>query len=176
VTAVLLAVAVLAVIGAVFGYVLGTRANDAAGPSTPSARVTPSDGSSPATRRSSVPAGKRCPEFIERAARDRGATLPFTLRLYILTNRSEVWICAEPDSSLWYQGHSLRNGPYPKETPVEGENGLLLNTVTATDGGRYVAVNRDGEGNETRYTVSRTELRVDRATNPFTENVIRVDS
>lgn len=158
-TAVLLAVAVLAVIGSVFGYILGTRANELEAREsnhptpTPTSQVT--TGQSPTGQQQG---GEACPTFSQEAAQRRGAKLPLTLVLYIATesDKAEVWICRAADGRLWYQGHKVEKGRYPAETPVEGVNGLLLDVVNSPTPGEYLAINKDG----TRYTVSRKLLEI----------------
>ncbi len=151
VTAVLLALAVLAILGGVFGYLLGNKAKqDSAG----------GDGGRTPGGGQSSPSGPPCPQFIQTAARTRGAKTPMTLRLYMTTEKSEVWICNSSDGRLWYQGHSIKNARYPSELPVPGVNGLLLGNVNGIDQGRYVAVNQDQNGTTT-YTVSKDELVID---------------
>src|SRR5262245_38265919 len=114
-TAVVLAVAVLAVTGAVFGYLLGARANPAGGQGNGAGNGP----TSAAGDQSTSPAAPKCPDFIQTAARGRQARGDLRLRLYIQTEKSEVWICAEDRGPLWYQGHSIRNDTYPREVPVE---------------------------------------------------------
>jgi hypothetical protein len=161
VAAVLLALAVLAVLGGVFGYLLGNRAKATAG----------GDGGPSASPGQSVPAGDPCPDFIQKAARAKGAKAPLMLRLYMTTQKSEVWICVAADRRLWYQGHSIKQYRYPDETPLEGVNGLLLGNANATDQGRYVAVNQDANG-RTTYTVSKDELVIDRNGKKSTEPAV----
>jgi hypothetical protein len=160
VAAVLLALAVLAVLGGVFGYLLGHRAKVNGG-------GTPGTSGTADTTSAAVP----CPTFIEAAAQAKGAKTPMTLRLYMTTARSEVWICAAAGAGLWYQGHSIRQHRYPQEVPVEGVNGLLLGGVNATDQGRYVAVNQDANG-VTTYTVSKEQLVIERNGKKSTERAV----
>src|SRR5438552_11042443 len=80
VAAVLLALAVLAVLGGVFGYLLGNQAK----------QNTAGDGNGTPGSTDSSPAGDPCPSFIQTAARAKGAKLPLTLRLYMTTKLSEV--------------------------------------------------------------------------------------
>jgi hypothetical protein len=176
-TAVFLAVALLAVLGAAVGYLLGVRYND----------------SKPQADRSAAPSaspGTPCPDFIQREAGARGAVLPLTLRLYVLTKkqnatagdpyRSEVWICAAAGSSgnesrLWYQGHLIKSARYPDEQitndPVSG-NGILLNGVNAIDSGKYRVTYTDNHGASTTYTVSPKELDISGAGGTSTQVVV----
>jgi hypothetical protein len=174
-TAVLLAVAVLAVIGSLFGYLLGTRANDAKASANPTTNSTGTTGTRTATGgtgQTKSPAATQCPEFMQQAASAKGATRPLTLRLYIATQKSEVWICAAADGKLWYQGHSIRKSRFPDEVPVEGENGLLLSQVNALNDGAYLAINEDSNG-RTDYRVSPQELTIERrGGNKTTEKVV----
>jgi len=169
--AVLLAVAVLAVLGGVFGYVLGTKANEpkATGNGAPTRAPTSTRTTAQPTK--TAAAGTPCPDFMQEAAAKRGASRPLTLRLYVATARSEVWVCAAASGGLWYQGHAIKNAKYPDETPVEGANGLLLSGVNGINQNRYQAVHED-QGGRTTYTVSRTELVIDRNGNKSTEKVV----
>jgi hypothetical protein len=109
---------------------------------------------------------------MQKAAEPKGAKLPLTLRLYIATQKSEVWICPDAAGKLWYQGHSIRNARFPAEVPQEGVNGLLLSQVNAIDDGRYRAINEDQNG-RTDYTVGPQELIIDRkGGNKTTEKVV----
>jgi hypothetical protein len=162
VVAVLLALAVLAVLGGVFGYLLGNRAkvDEAAG----------NGGQSPGSGQSG-PAGDPCPSFIQTAARAKGAKVPMTLRLYMTTAKSEVWICKGADGRLWYQGHSIRQDSERGEVPVEGVNGLLLGGVNGIDQDQYVAINKDANGT-TKYTVSKDQLVIERNGKKSTEPAV----
>jgi hypothetical protein len=173
-TAVVLAAAVLAVVGAVFGVVLGTQATGSSNrPDGGGTTTTP--GSQPAT----TPAGKPCPGFIRDAATKRGAKEPLIQILYIESenrdrnSHSEVWICRDEGGrgKLWYQGHRIDRAKYPDEVPVEGRNGLLLNQVNST-GDQFIAVNTDAQGNRTTYTVSKTELAIVQPRDRWTERVL----
>jgi hypothetical protein len=171
-TVVLLALLILTVIGALFGFVLGRRDN---GNTTLGA----GDGQSPRpstnvnTQGPASAAAEECPKFIRDAvlARDAKASTPLTLQLFIRTDKREAWVCLEADGQgLWYQGHDKRKSFYnggSGETPVDGENGLLLGggnvSVAGTD--KYVA-NNGG----TTYTLSRDKLVVSGDQN-FTESV-----
>ncbi len=171
--AVFLAVAVLAVIGSLFGYLLGSRANDekvgaeqTTGPTGGTTTGGPDQTGSPSA------AATQCPEFMQQAAVQKGAVRPLILRLYIATDKSEVWICPDANGKLWYQGHSIKKARFPTEVPVEGVNGLLLSQVNAVNDGKYVAINEDENG-RTDYTVSPTELIIDRrGGNKTTEKVV----
>lgn len=162
-TVVLLALLILTVIGALFGFVLGNRAKgDAA--SGPGSAQSPRPSTNVSTQGASAKAAP-CPAFMETAIkqRDSKAALPLALQLYIRTDKREVWICQEADTSgLWYQGHDKRKNfsgvEGTGETPVEGDNGLLLNSVTfsgSIGNDKYTAIN-----GATTYTVSREKLTV----------------
>jgi hypothetical protein len=160
--AVFVAVAVLAVTGAVFGYLIGARANPTDGTNTPQAHP-PTTGTArqPTRTRTTAgtPSGKPCPAFVQTAAEGQGARGTLRLELYILTKQSEVWICKD-DGRLWYQGHRIDKARYPDETPVEGTNGLFLTTVIGLDNGRFLATNTSSDGVVTKYTVSTQTLRI----------------
>jgi hypothetical protein len=157
--AVFLAVAVLAVLGSVFGYVLGTRANEN---KQASGGATPPGSNSPAASGS---AGPLCPDFIATAIVAKNGTKPVTERLYLRTRTSEVWICADGSGALWYEGHDARKGVYPQTTPQEGVDSILLPGVNginqdANGNTRYYVTNTDPAGKTTKYTISPDELDV----------------
>ncbi|MFF5231965.1 hypothetical protein [Dactylosporangium sp. NPDC000521] len=158
-TVVLLALLILTVIGALFGFVLGRQDID-----DPKSNAGDGQSSRPVDSVTSqaAPKGTPCPPFMEAGVKDRDAkaVLPLTLQLYIRTDRHEVWICLEADGNgLWYQGHDKRKSfsgvDGSGETPIEGDNGLLVASSNVTNAGvdKYLATN---EG--TRYTVSRDKL------------------
>jgi hypothetical protein len=151
--AVFLAVLLLAVLGSVAGYLVGHNKKGTAAPAP-------------------GPSGTACPSFIQDAAKAKGAALPMTERLYVLTDGpSEVWICAAANGRLWYQGHAAKNGRYPDDVPVQGKTGLLLGGVNGIDQDRYQAVNNDVNG-ITTYTVSKTTLVVFQNGKTSTEKVV----
>jgi hypothetical protein len=162
VTVVLLSLLILAVIGALFGYVLGRRdidenkshAGDVAS-AGPSVAV-----SAAASRRAPSIPPTPCPGFISQAAKDQDAkaAVPLMLVQYVRTAHDhEVWICQEADGSgLWYQGHDKRDAFYDGgEIPQEGVNGLLRPGVLAK-GNRTWSVTNEG----TTYTISPSGLKV----------------
>ncbi|GAA3253517.1 hypothetical protein ACFO1B_45830 [Dactylosporangium siamense] len=140
-TVVLLALLILTVIGALFGFVLGRRSD---GDTTSGAGNAQSPGPSTAVTTQGAPtaaasaAATPCPQFIGDAAkkRDPKAALPLTLKLFVRTDNREAWICLEADGQgLWYQGHDKKKSFYNNgagETPEDGVNGLLLSTVTSS--------------------------------------------
>jgi hypothetical protein len=172
-TVVLLALLILTVIGALFGFVLGRRDN---GDTTSGAGNRQSPGPSTAVKTQGAPTAVAlsCPRFIGDAVktRDAKAALPLTLRLFIRTDKREAWVCLEADGQgLWYQGHDKRKSFYSNgdgETPVDGENGLLLSSVTASiKSGSEIFIATNGG---TTYTVARDKLVVAGNQN-FTEDV-----
>lgn len=155
--AVAVAVAVLAVVGAVFGYLLGTQAEERTNPDG-------ALGTSPSPVRSTTPqpparSGRSCPPVSEKAAIEAGSRGDLRQRLYIRTERSEIWICEDAGGRLWYQGHRLRG----KLDAANGEDSLFLGNVNFTGGNgqfdEYVAVNATDKGT-TEYTVSRDWLTI----------------
>ncbi|WP_327008747.1 hypothetical protein OHA72_16735 [Dactylosporangium sp. NBC_01737] len=171
-TVVLLALLILTVIGALFGFVLGRRDIDdpksnAGNGQSPRPAVSVTSQGAP------TPAADPCPNFIEAAVkrRDAKAATPLTLQLFIRTDKREAWVCLEADGQgLWYQGHDKRKSFYnggAGETPVEGENGLLLGggSVSASGTDKFIASNGG-----TKYALSRDKLVVTGDQN-FTEDV-----
>jgi len=167
--AVIIAVIFLAVLGTGVGIVLGTqqknkdRAENTASNSTPSATASPdvtvtqttepTDSSTSGGTKTKPPTSTKsyrpttrddCPQQTDEAA---GTSL--TVKLYIKTNRSEVWIC-EGGGRLVYQGHVLGSG-FPAAT---SGSTLFISTVYY-EAGIYGAQNGD-----TRYLVSPERLRI----------------
>ena len=173
--AALLAAFFLTVIGASVGYLLAKQAENqrqaaptvaattagsaptATGPApttpapTTMAPTTP-PAASPTTPAAATPAAEPCPAVTERAALAAGSTGGLTVRLYVRTVRSEVWICQDRQDRLWYQGRLLAQ-PF---TAATSDSSIFLGDV-ATEAGGYVATNYDPAG-QTRYHVSRTVL------------------
>ena len=155
-TVVLLALLILTVIGALFGYMLGLRDIDehkSASGDTPSPGATAGATGKPASARP-TPSRKvqNCPDFISDAASLQGAYTPMTLVQYVrLKHDREVWICQEASGGgLWYQGHDKKQKwAEDGEIPKEGENGLLRPGVTVPRDRTYVVMN-----NQSTYTVT----------------------
>jgi hypothetical protein len=151
-TVVLLALLILTVIGALFGFVLGRRdKSDTAGPATGQSSKPSMTTTTPGVKR------EECPSFIQEGAVKQKSSVsgPLTLELWIRTDNHEVWICREADGSgLWYQGHDKKKAFYPDEIPKQGDNGLLVGTgVTNAGLNKYIAVT-----NGTTRTVSTERL------------------
>lgn len=169
--AALLAAFFLTVIGASMGYLLAHQAEDrrraaptvtgepiptlTAGEPTPQTTGPATSGATPTTpgaTPTASPTPEPCPALSERAAVAAGSAGGLTVRLYVRTARSEVWICQDRGGRLWYQGRLLAQ-PF---TAATSASSLLLGDVIAEPGG-YVATNHDPAG-DTRYHVSRTVL------------------
>jgi hypothetical protein len=166
--AVIIAVIFLAVLGTGVGIVLGTQqknrdrdnaSNNSTATASPSPTVTvtqtndPTDGATSGGTKTKPPTNTKsyrpttrddCPQQTDEAA---GTSL--TVKLYIKTNRSEVWIC-EGGGRLVYQGHVLGSG-FPSAT---SSSTLFIGTVNY-EAGIYGAQNGD-----TRYLVSPERLRI----------------
>jgi hypothetical protein len=169
-TVVLLALLILTVIGALFGFVLGRRDIDDPKSSAGNEQSSRPSASGTGQGRSEA-AVLPCPQFIQAAAkaRDPKVELPMTLALFIRTDKREAWVCLEASGGgLWYQGHDKKKDFYnggAGETPKEGDNGLLLNTVSNAGPDKYIATNGG-----TTYTLSKEKLVVAGGQN-FTEDV-----
>jgi hypothetical protein len=135
----LIALALLAVIGGSVGFILGTTGDSSSPPK--------SSGSSGPADPAESPSGERCPAYTEELA---GREL--TQLLYVRTALSEVWICADASGTLFYQGHAGQ----PGEQLVDKVNALFLTDVEETGDG-YRARNTS-DGTTTEYRVSRDEL------------------
>jgi hypothetical protein len=182
--AVIIAVIFLAVLGTGVGIVLGSQqknndngdnvANDTTVSASPSPTVTVTqttdpgntDGGNNATRtnrptnsKSYRPTAKDdCPQQTDEEA---GTSL--TVKLYIRTSSSEVWIC-EGGGRTVYQGH-LNGRPFPSAT---SDHSLYIGSVRY-EAGVYAATNGG-----TTYYVSPERLRreengVERANEPVVE-------
>ncbi|MFI5911267.1 hypothetical protein [Dactylosporangium sp. NPDC051541] len=161
-TVVLLSVLILAVVGALFGYVLGLRDIDEnkslAGddPSAVSTGVT-SAAANPPKRPT-----QNCPDFISDGVKlqQPDAGTPLVQLQYVRTDDSkkEAWICqARNGSELWYQGHDrIKDWADNGEVPEEGRNGLLLRGVAKTGDRKWVVTNQG-----TTYTVTPKALSID---------------
>ncbi|WP_433209939.1 hypothetical protein ACQP00_46340 [Dactylosporangium sp. CS-047395] len=146
-TVVLLSLLILAVAGALFGYVLGLRdidENKSASGDVPSA--VPSD----VTSAGAAPPSKvvDCPPFISAAVKQLrpDAATPLQQVQYVRTDSNkEAWICRERDGSgLWYQGHDRKENWFDGgEIPEEGKNGLLRPDVQDRGNRTYAVTNQD---------------------------------
>ncbi|MFB9444860.1 hypothetical protein Dvina_46680 [Dactylosporangium vinaceum] len=164
-TVVLLSVLILAVVGALSGYVLGLRDIDEnkslAGDDPSAVSSAEASAGSPAVRR----ATGDCPQFISAAAKlqDAGVAVPLKLVQYLRTDADkEAWICRESDGTgLWYQGHDRKPDWYSEgEIPVEGQNGLLRPGVVEDAKNRTYSVTNNG----TTYVVSLKGLKIGNST------------
>jgi len=107
--------------------------------------------------------GDACPAVTADAIRSAGLNADLRLLLYIRTHKagvvdSEVWICANADDLLIYQGHRLDG---PMGSADNGRNTLLLapgiKGTVAPEGVGYKATNVSGP-RTTEYHVSRQVL------------------
>jgi hypothetical protein len=178
---VVIAAVFLAIIGASVGFVLGARDKpELTGGASPDVQVsqepsTPPDGSPPVAEppapqpppdEEEPPTADRCPGHTWKLAHDAGASGDLALKLYVRTNGSEVWICADSNGRLFYQGHRGQ----PGERLREGDNALFLTDVTA-EGDWYVATNSSGD-KLTTYRVSPDELVIEGKDGKQTEQVV----
>jgi hypothetical protein len=174
--AVIIAVIFLAVLGTGVGIVLGTQAknrepgdnvaNNSTATASPSPSVTVTqttdpgndnggDGTATRTRNPTNTKTYRpitktdCPEQTDEAA---GTSL--SVKLYIKTNRSEVWIC-EGGGRTVYQGHVLGT----QFTAATSSSTLFISSVRY-EAGVYSATNGD-----TVYYVSPERLRIEKNRN-----------
>ena len=161
--AVVIAVIFLAILGTGVGIVLGTQHKDderdnAANESTPSATATaapsvtstgtgkPSNTKPPTNNGTYRPTTRdKCPDQTVEAV---GASL--TVKRYIKTNRSEVWICSG-GGRTYYQGHTL-SGPFNGATT----NSTIFLSTVSLNGDVFVATN-----NDTRYLVGKNSLQIE---------------
>jgi hypothetical protein len=165
--AVIIAVIFLAILGTGVGLVLGSQSrnndtgNEAAGDSTATATATPSAAPTPGNTAGSKPTNTRtptrgasyrptardkCPQQTEEAA---GTSL--SVKRFVRTNRSEVWICAGGGKTV-YQGHVI-GSPF---TGATSDSTLFIGSV-AVEGDVFTAAN-----GETRYIVGKETLRIEK--------------
>ncbi|GIF53453.1 hypothetical protein Afe04nite_79920 [Asanoa ferruginea] len=149
----LVAMVLLAVIGATGGWLYGQRVADR--------RAADGGGGGEPTQpevTSEPPSGEPCREETEAAAENAGSPGGLVEILYIRTeDNKQVWICRDTAGSIFYQGYV---GPLGGELR-EGENALFLTTVAETAGG-YLATNETDDGT-TIYSV--TPYRLTQSTN-----------
>ncbi len=141
----------LTIIGMTAGFMLGEWHRDQAqavettpptdtstGTSNPSPSLLPSDGS--------------CPEETSRTANSLGFPSDLRQVLKIVTkNDTTVWICQDPQGSLYYQG---KTGGV--DEPWTTKNQLFLSSVVRRSTDEYEAVAADGN----QFVVSRARLEV----------------
>jgi hypothetical protein len=99
------------------------------------------------------PAADRCPAHTRQLAAKSGAVGKLTVKFYLRTTRSHVWICADENGRLFYQGFRGRLGGAQM---VEGRTALFLTDVSE-DAEGCVAVNKDGD-RVTTYRVTSDRL------------------
>jgi hypothetical protein len=99
------------------------------------------------------PVANRCPAHTRQLAANSGAVGTLTAKFYLRTSRSHVWICADSNGRLFYQGFRGRLGVTQM---VEGENALFLTDVREGSDG-CVAVNKV-RGQTTTYRVTADRL------------------
>ncbi|MEV0718024.1 hypothetical protein [Asanoa sp. NPDC050611] len=150
----LVALLLLAVIGAAAGWIYGARVADQRAANRPAQEETQdTPGTEP-----EVPVGEDCPAATQEAARGAGSSGGLTEVLYIRTeDDKQVWICRDTAGTLFYQGYV---GPADGDF-IQGENALFLTSVEETGGG-YLATNQTDDGTTT-YSV--TPYRLTQSTN-----------
>jgi hypothetical protein len=143
---VVIATVFLTIIGMSAGFALGTRHKDTQD-SHQSVEPVPDNGTP------SEDQGIECPAQMQDTARRLGfsGTLTQVLRVRSADSETVVWICRDPDGSLYYQA----NRGDESARWVEGETALFLSGVQQ-DGDTYTAVAHDGN----RFSVNDHELKV----------------
>jgi hypothetical protein len=148
----LAALALLTVIGASTGWIVGTQVVDrrAAAARDRGYSAPPAE---PTREPDTASAGPPCPEAAEKAAADAGSPGGLVEVFYARTEDDrQIWICRDSAGALFYQGYI---GPVGGELR-QGDNALFLTGVQETDGG-YTATNTTPEGTTT-YQVTPTTL------------------
>jgi hypothetical protein len=166
----------LAATAGTFGYLVTRRVVNAEGSGTPTStgtvtsgppRTTPARTGQPTssgTATTDAPdPGDACPSVTADALRSAGLNSELRLLLYIHTHKanvidSEVWVCANADDRLVYQGHRMDG---PMSSADNGRNTLLLaegiKGTVEREGTGYKATNPSGD-RTTEYHVSREVL------------------
>jgi len=147
----LVALVLLAVIGASVGWVYGSRVADsraardgvADDPTTPVV----TDGPEPPPATTTPPSGPACPDAAEAAATDAGSPGGLVEIFYIRTEDArQIWICRDTAGSLFYQGYDGSD-----DRPLEqGVTALFLSTVEQVEDG-YLATNETPDGRTTYH-------------------------
>lgn len=154
----------LTIIGMTGGFVLGERRNNAAavGPDTAGIVNTQPN---PAPGVTVPGSGKSCPP--ETIAKAGEIGLPTDLRQVMkieTVGGTTVWICADGDGRLYYQG---KTGGL--EAPLEqGVNGLLLPRVVKVGENHYEVL--DPKGN--RFVVTESRFEIDKVSDPDQEDEV----
>jgi hypothetical protein len=148
---VVIATVFLTIIGMTAGFMLGERHRNEAQvqETTPPTEITTTTSPTP----SLLPTDGACPDEAEQTAVKLG--FPSDLRQVfkvITDNGTTVWICQDPQGSLYYQ--SKTGGV---DAPLrQGKNGLFLSSVVRRNPDEYEAMAAEGN----RFVVSRERLEV----------------
>lgn len=113
--------------------------------------TSPTDTDGSTTAPTSPPSG--CPDEMKRTAVSQGFSSDLRQELKIVTDKgTTVWICEDPEGSLYYQG---KTGGVDAPL-VQTTNGLFLSSVIRRDTDEYEAKATNGN----RILVSRDRLEV----------------
>ena len=154
----------LTIIGMTAGFVLGERHRKLVRAAAETSQQTPevTDSSAPA------PDGKLCPAETRSTAATLG--LPDDLRevFHVVTDHDNVvWICADSDNQLYYQG---KTGGVDAPL-IEGKNGLFLSKVIKNGADDYEVI---APNDHNRIEVNRKQLIIHRTDGraPQVQNVL----
>jgi hypothetical protein len=151
---VVIATVFLTIIGMAGGFVLGERHRQTVRASVESSQTaqTPEVIVSSA----SAPTGRLCPDETLATAAKRGFSNDLREVFRIVTdNGTVVWICADPDNHLYYQG---KTGGVDAPM-VEGENALFLSDVIQRGDDEYEVI---APNDHNRFEINREQLIVHR--------------
>jgi hypothetical protein len=150
---VVIATVFLTIIGMTAGSVLGERHRRTVRTSTD----TPTSSSAaPATGSAAVPSGPLCPDVTRSTASKLGYSGDLRQVFRAVTdNDTVVWICADPDGELYYQG---KTGGVDAKL-VQGENGLFLAGVIKQGEDEYEVI---APNDHNRIQVNRKQLIIHR--------------
>jgi hypothetical protein len=146
---VVIATVFLTIIGMTAGFVLGERHRRTVNAST----ETPQTSATYApTESTSAPSGPLCPEATRATAVKLGFSSDLRQVFRIVTDHDNVvWICADPDGNLYYQG---KNGGV-RTKMVEGKNALFLSQVIKQGEDEYQVI---APADRTRFEINRKQL------------------
>ncbi|WP_309238686.1 hypothetical protein [Actinoplanes aureus] len=127
---VVIATALLTIIGMVGGYLLGQERDREE-----------SDGAEPTPSPVLIATGPACPDQTQKMGAKQGADGELRQVMWVRTNRkTEVWICEDRSGRLFY--HANKGGTEAEW--IEGKTALFLTGVWSEGDGRYAAQAFDG--------------------------------
>jgi hypothetical protein len=146
---VVIATVFLTIIGMTAGFLLGERHRQTV---RASAETSPTPATYDPTESAVVPSGPMCPETTRSTAAKLGFSSDLRQVFRIVTDHDNVvWICADPDDNLYYQG---MNGGVDAEM-IEGKNALFLAQVIKQGEDEYQVI---APNDHNRFEINRKQL------------------